>query len=155
MAVVHSVEIEDTTRELWAPPPVTVIPVTSAPPKAPKRLTIMSAVVDAVCEIVALGLKSIRAFEKSRHHDALHDRHLAAMRREAVLGIEESIVWGCGHETRFSRIDGHGDHAQRQDVCEDWWIEHIRVAWDRVVQIGRGVNQRLEHEIGKRGGRRG
>ncbi|MGE3267133.1 MAG: hypothetical protein AB7P40_00185 [Chloroflexota bacterium] len=150
------VSVESTTRELWTPPPVTVIPVTSAPPKAPRRLTIMSAVVDAVCEMVALGLKTVAAGIASRQADELHDRHLSAVRRLAVRGAEDSsVLHGCPCWQRFMAIDQHGGAAQHHDAAEDTWIERMVALGQRLVQIGRGVNQRLEHEIGKRGGRRG
>lgn len=51
--------------------------------------------------------------------DGIHDRHLAAARRQAALGAQESDIFGCGCSSRFDRLVSLIGGAQRFDAIED------------------------------------
>lgn len=128
-----------------APAPV---PLGSA---ARKRLSLLSALVDAGCEIVALAGTGLAALAGSRPHDALMDADLLALRREARRAAQASSVHRCGCARAFVRIDALASSAQAHDAAEDGLIAKAPAVLARIGEIGRGVNRALTRELGKRG----
>lgn len=135
-------------RPVPATPP-TVIPIT---PRQQKRLKLMDAIVEAGCEIIALGASALRFLADSREPDRAHDLSIIAVRRLAIKGADDSAaVHACPCWLTFQQINGHALEAQRHDLAEDWLIVRAFAAVARICEIGRGLNRALTRELMKRG----
>lgn len=146
------------TATLAAPRPAEMPAVTIAEiaSKRRKRLRFFDALVEAGCEVLALGRTALASLAESRRPDVLADRHLQAVRRQARFGAEESsAIHDCACWRRFAVIDAHAAEAQRHDAAEDGSIGTAAAAVGRIVQIVRGVNMSLSRQLAKRAAGRG
>lgn len=131
-----------------------VVPIST---QQDRRRKILNGLIDALCEVIALGGTAVRALVASRVHDARADRHVTEIDRLAArMAVEADAIGDTVTLRRAVTIRQHVVGYRRADNDgEDREIETARAAVERLCEIGRGLNRRLTLELAKRASRKG